>query len=247
MRPFDRVAVVTGGGSGLGAAYARRLAELGFDVAVCDLRSPDEVVADVEWLGRRAHGGVADVSSEGDVGRFAADVRDALGPVSVLVNNAGISPTSPFEQVELEEWRRVMAVNLDSLFVVTRAFLGDMKAAGWGRIVNVSSLLGWDAEARDVVPYATSKLGVVGFTRALAAEVGAHGVTVNCLCPGIVRTPLLEERLPEERWERYRDRQAIKRIAEPSDLLAALTLLVSDEAGMITGVNLPVHGGRAWV
>jgi NAD(P)-dependent dehydrogenase (short-subunit alcohol dehydrogenase family) len=241
-----RVAVVTGAGSGVGTAYARRLAELGFDVAVCDLRTADATVGAVRALGRRAMSAVADVSVPADVDRFAAAVRERLGDPAVLVNNVGISPAAPFEAVTLDGWRQVMAVNLDSLFLVSRAFLPAMRAAGWGRIVNVSSLLAFDAEARDVVPYATSKMGVVGFTRALAAEVGADGVTVNCLCPGIVRTPLLERRLPAERWRRYLERQAIKRIAEPADLLAALTMLVSDEAAMITGANVPVGGGRVW-
>lgn len=243
----ELTAVVTGGAAGLGAAFARRLAELGHDVAVCDLEAPDATVAAVRALGRRAYGHAGDVSRPDDVEAFAAGAREALGPVGVLVNNVGISPYTPFAELSLDEWRRVMAVNLDSLFLVTRAFLGDMREAGWGRVVNLTSSLAWDAQGRDVVPYATSKMGVLGFTRALAGEVGADGVTVNAICPGIVRTPVLDERLPAERWDVYRERQAIKRIAEPEDLLAALTMLVSEEAGQITGVNLPVNGGRVWL
>lgn len=241
-----RVAVVTGAGSGLGAVYAQHLAELGHDVAVCDLQRPDETVASLRATGRNIVGVQADVSKPDDVNRLAAAVHDDLGSVEILINNVGISPFTPFDQITLEEWRRVMAVNLDSLFLCTRAFLDDMKSGHWGRIVNVTSLMAWDAQSRDVVHYITSKAGVLGFTRSLASEVGEHGITVNAICPGIIRTPLLDERLPPERWERYLERQAIKRVAEPRDLLSALTMLVSEESGFITAVNVPVHGGRVW-
>jgi len=241
-----RVAVVTGAASGLGAAFAGRLAELGYDIAVCDLEPCDKTVAALRRLGRRALGCAADAASPTDVDRFARSVHEQLGPVRVLVNNVGISPYTPFEQVTLEEWRRVMAANLDSLFLITRAFLEDMKALRWGRIVNMTSALAWDAQRRDVVPYVTSKLGVLGFTRSLATEVGQYGITVNAICPGIIRTARLDERVPERQWEIYRERQAIKTIAEPADLLAALSLLVSDDARLMTAVNLPVHGGRVW-
>lgn len=245
-RPSGKVAVVTGAATGLGATYATRLAELGHDVAVCDLESPAETVAAIEAAGRRAFGARADASDPDDVATFAESVRGKLGPVEILINNVGISPFTPFEEITLDEWRRVMAVNLDSPFLMTKAFLDDMKAARWGRIVNITSLMAWDAQSKDVVHYITSKSGVLGFTRSLASEVGVHGITVNAICPGIIRTPLLDERLPAERWERYLDRQAIKQIAEPQDLLAALAMLVSPESGFITAVNVPVHGGRIW-
>jgi NAD(P)-dependent dehydrogenase (short-subunit alcohol dehydrogenase family) len=181
------------------------------------------------------------------VSRFAAGVEAELGPAAVLVNNAGYAPFARFEEISLSEWRRTIDVNLDGLFLMTRAFLPAMREAGWGRIVNVSSAVCWDAERREVVHYAASKLGVVGFTRALAGEVGVDGVTVNCICPGIIRTPLLEERIPAEQWTRYLERQAVKRDGVPADLLAALTMLVSEESGFVTGTVLPVHGGRVVV
>jgi NAD(P)-dependent dehydrogenase (short-subunit alcohol dehydrogenase family) len=242
-----KVAIVTGAASGLGAAYARRLAELGYDVGVCDLEPCDATLGAVRESGRRAFGYRADVSRPDDVQRFAGSVERELGVARVLVNNVGISPYAPFEQLTIEEWRQVMSVNLDSLFLVTRAFLDGMKAQGWGRVVNVTSALAWDAQRRDVVAYVTSKMGILGFTRALAAEVGEHGITVNAICPGVVRTSLMEERVAPEQWDVYIERQSIKDIARPHDLLGALSLLVSDEAGFITAVNLPVHGGRVWL
>lgn len=242
-----RVAIVTGAASGLGAAYATRLAELGYDVGICDLAPCDVTLDAVRRAGRRAFGYQADVSRPEDVRRFARGVSGELGPARVLVNNVGISPYAPFEQLTIEEWRQVMAVNLDSLFLVTHAFLNGMKAQGWGRVVNVTTGLMGDAQRRDVVAYVTSKMGVLGFTRALAAEVGEHGITVNAICPGIVRTSLMDERVAPEQWDVYVERQSIKDIARPHDLLGALSLLVSDEAGFITAVNLPVHGGRVWL
>lgn len=247
MTEEPRVAVVTGAASGLGAAYAQRLAELGWNVGVCDLVAPDETVATMRAAGRRAVGVVADVSKPDDVARFAEAVHTELGGCSALVNNVGVSPFSAFEEITLESWRNTMSVNLDSIFLVTKAFLDDMKALQWGRIVNITTAVAWDAERRDVVHYATSKMGVVGFTRSLATEMGIHGITVNCICPGIIRTPLLDERLTAHQWERYLERQSIKRYGTPADLLGALQLLVSDESGFMTGVIIPVHGGRVWV
>ena len=217
------------------------------DVAVCDLQSCDATVAAVRDRGVRAYGCEADASDPEDVSRFARSVHAELGAVTILINNVGISPYVAFEDVTIEDWRKVMAVNLDSLFLFTSAFLPDMKDARWGRIVNITTALAWDVQGRDVVPYVTSKMGVLGFTRALSAEVGEHRITVNAICPGIIRTPLLEERIPPERWDVYRDRQAIPEIAEPADLLGALSLLVSDDAALMTAVNLPVHGGRVWL
>jgi NAD(P)-dependent dehydrogenase (short-subunit alcohol dehydrogenase family) len=247
MSGDGRVAVVTGSASGLGAAFAVRLAELGFDLALCDLDEPRETAEAVRAAGRRAVGLVADVSEPEQVRSFAEAARAELGPCAVLVNNVGVSPFSPFEDITLEDWRRTMSVNLDSLFLVTRAFIEDMKARAWGRVVNLTTAVCWDAERRDVVHYATSKMGVVGFTRSLATEMGAHGITVNCICPGVIKTPLLEQRITPEQWQRYFDRQPIKRYGEPADLLGALQLLVSDEGSFMTGVTLPVHGGRVWV
>lgn len=241
---MSRVAVVTGAASGLGAEYAKRLARLGFDLAICDLVESEATVAAVEAEGRSVYAAIADVSAPAEVQMFADRVRDELGPVAVLINNVGISPFSPFEQITLEEWQRTMRVNLDSLFLVTRAFLEDMKAAQWGRIVNITTAVGWDAERLEVVHYETSKMGVLGFTRSLAGEVGPYGITVNSICPGLIKTPLLDERIAPQAWQRNLGRQAIKRYGEPADLLAALTMLVSDEAGFITGINVPVHGGR---
>lgn len=247
MTERSRVAVVTGAATGLGAAYARRLGELGWDVGVCDLQPPIETVAAVQALGRRAVGVIADASKPDEVTRFADAIHADLGPCGALINNVGVSPFAPFEEITLESWRHTLTTNLDSLFLMTKAFLDDMKAASWGRIVNVTTAVAWDAERRDVVHYATSKMGVVGFTRSLATEMGAHGITVNCVCPGIIRTPLLEERLTPDQWQRYLNRQAIKRYGTPADLLGALQLLVSDESGFMTGSIIPVHGGRVWV
>jgi NAD(P)-dependent dehydrogenase (short-subunit alcohol dehydrogenase family) len=190
---------------------------------------------------------IADASKPDEVTRFANAIHAGLGPCGALINNVGVSPFAAFEDITLESWRDTLTINLDSLFLMTKAFLDDMKAAGWGRIVTVTTAVAWDAERRDVVHYATSKMGVVGFTRSLATEMGAHGITVNCICPGIIRTPLLKERLTRDQWQRYLNRQAIKRYGTPADLLGALQLLVSDESAFMTGAIIPVHGGRVWV
>ncbi|MGH8962990.1 MAG: SDR family NAD(P)-dependent oxidoreductase [Jatrophihabitantaceae bacterium] len=245
--PRPTAAVVTGAATGLGRSFAARLAGLGHAVAVCDLLDCGDTVDAIRGSGGTAFGARADASDPGDVSTFAEQVHDELGPVGVLVNNVGISPYAAFSDITLEQWRSVMTVNLDSLFLMTRAFLPDMIAAGGGRIVNLTSSVGWDPQSTQMVHYATSKLGVVGFTRSLAGEVGGHGVTVNCIAPGLVATPALLQRVPSERWADLRERQSVKRTLEPSDLLAALEFLVSPGAQLVTGTVVPVNGGRVWL
>jgi 2-hydroxycyclohexanecarboxyl-CoA dehydrogenase len=242
-----RTAVVTGAASGLGQAMAERLAATGHDVAVCDLVPCTETVDRIRAQGRRAAQAVADVSSPEQVAAFAERTHAELGPVGVLVNNVGISPYRPFLEIELDEWRSVMRVNLDSLLLVTQAFLPDMVDAGAGRIVCLTSSVVWDPQSTHMTHYATSKGGVWAFARSLAGEFGPHGVTVNALAPGLVQTPVLRERVPEQRWEDVAARQAVRRTLVPEDLLAALDFLVSDAAGGVTGTTVPVNGGRVWL
>lgn len=240
------VAVVTGGAQGLGRTFTRTLAELGHDVAVLDLLDPSRVEADVVAAGRRFTAVRGDAADPATVADLAAAVRAELGPVRVLVNNVGISPYRPFADETLDSWRTVLRVNLDSAFLATQAFLDDLRSDGHGRIVNLTSSVVWDAAARDMVTYATTKAAIVGLTRALATELGPDGVTVNCIAPGIVLTPDIEGRVADEKLEAYRDRQAIKQLARPEDLAATLRYLVGADAQLVTGTVQPVNGGRVW-
>ena len=135
-------------------------------------------------------------------------------------------------------------MNLDSMFLVTSEFVSDLRNHGHGRIVNLASSVCWDAQARDMSAYITSKMAVVGFTRALASELGASHITVNAIAPGITLTPDILSRVPAERLEVYRQRQAIPRLADPDDIAAALLFLISESASQVTGTVVPVNGGR---
>ncbi|HKA85366.1 MAG TPA: 3-oxoacyl-ACP reductase FabG [Acidimicrobiales bacterium] len=244
-----RPAIVTGAGSGIGRAIAERLAEDGHAVAVLDL---DEAAAEAVAgeLRDKGHAAVAfgvDVSDRQRVNGAVQRVREALGPVLVLVNNAGLSGFTPFLKISDELWDRIMAVNLSGPFYVTQAVLPDMIEAGWGRIVNISSSSAQGGQ-QYMVHYVSSKAGLIGFTKALALEFGPKGITVNTIPPGFIDTPMLraseEQGLLGTSVDRIAEATPVRRAGRPGDIAAACAFLVSDEAGYITGQVIGVNGGR---
>jgi 3-oxoacyl-[acyl-carrier protein] reductase len=243
----SRVAVVTGAARGIGFATAARLAQSGMSVALVD-RSP-EVVAQAAGLadkGLAAEGIIGDVGNEGSVAEFFARTRERFGPVSVLVNNAGLTAVHrDWKSVTPDQWDEVLRVNLTSMFLCTREVIADMEALQWGRIVNVSSVTFLSGQ-RHLVDYVSSKGGVVGFTRTMAREVGPDGITVNTVTPGAIRTEAEVEMVPDPNDEVLASLlswQAIPRRGQAGDVGAAIAFLCSDEAGFITGQNLVVDGG----
>jgi len=245
--PSRGTAVVTGAARGLGQHFAVALAEAGHDVAILDLENADTTRELVLKTGRRCLTVSGDASDSHDVHRFISAVRTELPGVRVLVNNAGISPYASFAETYLAMWQRVIKVNLDSMYLMTHGLVDDICTHGHGRIVNLTSSVVWDAQVRNMTAYTMTKSAIVGFTRALAGELGTHGVTVNCIAPGIVLTPDIEERVAESQLEIYRDRQAIPHITAPEDLLSTLLYLVDERTRMVTGATLPVNAGRVIV
>ena len=184
----DKVAVITGAAKGIGQAFAKRLAEDGVHIAIADIAPGDETVKLVEAAGRQALACTCDVTSEQSVAALAADVHKKFGRCDILINCAGIYPQQDFGAMKFEDWRRVLSINLDSVFLVSAAFMPGMRERGWGRVVNMaSSTLG--SVVTGFVHYMSSKAGIVGFTRALASELGPYGITVNAISPGLTRSP----------------------------------------------------------
>src|SRR5262245_40224366 len=171
----DKIAVVTGAANGIGQAFAKRLAEDGAHIVIADISPGEETRKLVEQTGRQALVCKCDVASPDSVAAMASDIERRFGRCDILINNAGIYPIKPFEQMTFADWRHVMSINLDAMFLTTSAFIPGMKTRGWGRIVNMSSsTLG--TVVKDHAHYVASKGGVVGFTRALASEYGPHGI-----------------------------------------------------------------------
>ena len=245
-----KAAIVTGAGSGIGRAIAQRLAEDGLAVAVLDLddRSAEQVADEIRQKGGEAIAlGSVDVSERSQVDDAVGRVRKALGPVLVLVNNAGVTGFKEFLKITDDRWDRIMQVNLNGPFYCTQAVLPDMVDAGWGRVVNISSSSAQSGQPY-MVHYVTSKAGLIGFTKALALEVGPKGITVNTIPPGFIDTPML--RTSEERGvlggtvEHHAGQTPVRRAGRPEDIAAACSFLVSEDAGYITGQVLGVNGGR---
>ncbi len=237
-----KVAVITGGAAGIGQAFARRLAEEGVDIAIADIAPAHETEALVKAAGRAVLSATCDVASPESVRAFADVVLERYGHVDILVNNAGIYLLGPFAAIEYDQWRKVLAVNLDAAFVMCKAFVPGMQARHWGRVVNMTSDTCW-LPTPMLLPYITSKAGLIGFTRALATEVGESGVTVNAIAPGLTRTATTASGPLVNVFDAVVAQQAIKRLEVPEDLVGTIAFLTSDDAAFITGQTIAVDGG----
>ncbi|CAJ1502862.1 SDR family NAD(P)-dependent oxidoreductase [[Mycobacterium] burgundiense] len=248
--PFvDTTAIVTGGAAGLGLAIAEALAARGAKVAIFDIAA-DEIDTQVERLrseGAKVEGYVVDVSDRGAVETAVAQVRADLGPVLMLINNAGVEQFGRFADITDEQWDHVMAVNLRGPFICTQVVLPDMLDAQWGRIVNISSSSAQGGQSR-MAAYVSSKAGLIGFTKSLALEIGPKGITVNTIPPGMVVTPMLEKAIDEGRFtaslEHFASITPVRRAGRPEDIANAAIFLCQDESSYITGQIIPVNGGR---
>jgi 3-oxoacyl-[acyl-carrier protein] reductase len=246
--PAARVAIVTGGARGIGAAIARRLAVEGHDIAVLDLDEAAcaETISSVEAGGRRALAVSADVSDERAVASAVAAVVDRLGPPTILVNNAGAVRDRTLAKMTLADWELVLDVNLRSVFLMSRAVQPHMRAAGWGRIVNLSSTAALGALG--MAAYSAAKAGVQGLTKATALEVGRYGITVNAVAPGFVVTDLTRNvaarlNIPfDDMVAEMMQEIHVGRPGQPEDVAHAVAFFADERAAFVTGQVLYVAG-----
>jgi 3-oxoacyl-[acyl-carrier protein] reductase len=239
-----RVALVTGAASGIGQAVAVALAERGATVIVAghgDLTATTELIA---GAGDTATAAALDISDPASIEAVRAQAASEHGHLDILVNNAGIFEQATWDQLDLELWQRVMSVDLNGTMLMCKAFLPLMQGRGWGRVINVSSATVAIASPVSIA-YRTSKMAVVGFSRALSATVGDDGITVNAVLPSLTRTPMTEG-LPEPIVSNSLSRQVIHRMAEPEDIAGGILMLASDDAGWITGQAIMANGGNAF-
>ena len=242
-----QVAIVSGAARGIGRAAAYRLAADGASVGLFDKDGPavKETADALAAAGDvRATAYEVDVTDEAAVNDAVAALLEQDGRIDVLVNDAGIYPHTPFDEVTFDEWRRVLATNLDGVYLCTRAVWPALVARGYGRIVNISSAT-FHIGYPEMVPYISSKGGIVGFTRGLAAEAGAHGITVNCITPGLIETEGTQVEDPTgELFEEIVAGQAVKRRGRPEDIAECIAYLAGAAAGFITGQTINVDGGH---
>ncbi len=252
-------AIVTGSTSGIGLGIADGLAAAGMNVVLNGFGDAGEIEATRQRLAE-THGVTtlysgADMTKPAEIEALAQMAREELGSVDVIVNNAGIQHVEAIEDFPAEKWDAIIAINLSSAFHLTRATIGDMKARGWGRIINVASAHGLVASPYKSA-YVAAKHGVIGLTKTVALEAAESGVTVNAICPGYVKTPLVEKQIPDTARARgiteeevVRDvllaAQPTKRFVDVDELAGLAVFLCSDAAASITGTALPVDGG--WV
>lgn len=247
----NRVVMITGAGQGIGRVYAHEFAKAGAHVAIAELNAATgkRVAEEIVAAGGKAIAVQTDVGAAESVRAAVADIAAAFGPVEVLINNAAIfTPLArrPFDEIPIDEWERVMRVNVTGTWLCASAVAAGMRKAGWGRIINISS---------STVPiglplfmhYVTSKAAVIGITRTMAKELGPHGVTVNCVLPGLTETEVDNPGRTDAIRTRIIDMQCIKRLEVPDDLVGTMLFLASPASGFMTGQSLVVDGGSAFI
>ncbi|WP_020661575.1 SDR family NAD(P)-dependent oxidoreductase [Amycolatopsis benzoatilytica] len=240
-----RVAVVTGGASGMGLAAVHALAARGATVAVFDLAAPDaeEIATALVVPAERIRSIAVDVTDGGRVGRAFDAVLAERARLDILVNAAGIAPPTAFEDITETEWHRVLAVSVHGTFLCCQRALPAMRVGGWGRIVNFSSTAGKTISTAGGAHYTTAKHGVLGLTRHLAKAYGPGGITVNAVCPGLIDTPMARGLLPPPVLEEAVRSFPVPRVGLPWEVAELVAFLASDRAAYITGAAVDINGG----
>jgi 3-hydroxybutyrate dehydrogenase len=253
----SKTAVITGSTSGIGLAIARALAKEGANVTINGFGKPEDIekersAIEIEF-GVKARYSAADMTKPADIAAMIAEAEKAFGAVDVLVNNAGIQFVAPVEEFPIEKWDQIIAINMSAAFHAMRAAVPGMKARGWGRIISTAS-----AHSKVASPfksaYVTAKHGIAGLTKTVALETATHGVTVNCISPGYVWTPLVEAQIPDTMKARNMTREQVmndvlleaqptKQFVTPEEVAAFVVFLCSEAAKQITGANLSIDGG----
>jgi NAD(P)-dependent dehydrogenase (short-subunit alcohol dehydrogenase family) len=246
MRLKDKVAIITGGGSGIGRASAELFAREGAKVVVADFneKAGQEAVAAIRQAGGEAIFVPVDVSDSAQVQRLVDTTLQAYGGIDILVNNAGILLFGTALDTSLQDWERVIAINLTGTFLLSKAVLPHMIARGGGSIVNLTSSTGAHDAAANTVAYVTSKGGVALLTRAMAIDHAKHNVRVNAVAPGPTDTPMLRDAMSPEQLDAFAATFPMGRLGRPEELARAILFLASDEASFVTGAILAVDGGQ---
>ncbi len=243
MRLKDKVALVTGGGRGIGEAIVLALAKEGADIVACDinLENLKEVARKVEKLGRKILILKTDVSEVREVDELVKKALDKFTKIDILVNNAGITRDNLILRMSEEEWDQVLDINLKGAFNCLKAVARPMMKARWGRIINISSIVGMMGNPGQV-NYAASKAGIIGLTKSAAKELASRGINVNAIAPGFIKTAMTEA-LSDEVKERLSSQIPLKRLGEVGDVANLVVFLASDDASYITGEVIKVDGG----
>jgi NAD(P)-dependent dehydrogenase (short-subunit alcohol dehydrogenase family) len=241
-----KVAIVTGAARGIGLAAAERLAHEEASVVLADINM-DEVREAANTLAKKGYSTQAvqtDVSNREDVAHMVRTAEERFGRLDILVNNAGIAGrAAPIEEQTDEDWEKMMAIDLKSVYLCCQAAIPGMKARGYGRIINVASIAGKEGNP-NMVPYSAAKAGVIGLTKALAKEVARDGILVNAISPAVIETPILKQLTPEQ-VDYLVGRIPMGRTGKPEEVAALIAWLASDEASFTTGQCLDISGGRA--
>ena len=241
----SRVAIVTGSAQGMGRAVAELLARNGASVVINDVNKDaiEKVADELEDLGLKVKPIVGDVTSSKDVETLVNETIAEFGTVNILINNAGVLRSTKVIDIEESEWDFVVGVNLKGTFLCSKAVLPYMQSQNWGRIVNFSSTAGKNVSTIGGAHYTSAKAGILGFTRHLAKESAAYGITVNSVCPGLIDTEMVRSTISEEKKQEYANSFPISRLGKVREVADLVGFLVSDKAAYITGASLDINGG----